>query len=114
MIHINVTPPPTPNTDRQYLELTENLANDPKNNDQKEESLLVANDILLEQENYIVLDTDFELAPQMIRESDGDTIEECGFQIKELKIGDKGVIQTPNYPSNYPPDIQCIWWLKVI
>ena len=43
----------------------------------------------------------------------GPSAEECGFQLKELKIGDKGVIQTPNYPSNYPPDIQCIWWLKV-
>ena len=109
VIHINVTPAPTPSNDR--LELTENLAN-VQNNDQKE-SLLAATDVLLEQENYIVMDTDFELAPQIRGDGDG-TTEECGFQIKELKIGDKGVIQTPNYPDNYPPDIQCIWWLKVI
>ena len=52
-------------------------------------------------------DIDFELAPSKIR------TEECGFQNKDLKVGDKGIIQTPNYPENYPPDIQCIWWLKV-
>merc|ERR1712150_440735 len=36
---------------------------------------------------------------------------ECGFQNKDLNVGDKAVIQTPTYPANYPPDIQCIWWL---
>ena len=52
-------------------------------------------------------DIDFELAPNKMR------TEECGFQNKDLKVGDKGIIQTPNYPNDYPPDIQCIWWLKV-
>ena len=37
---------------------------------------------------------------------------ECGFQNKDLNVGDKAVIQTPNYPANYPSDIQCIWWLR--
>ena len=58
------------------------------------------------------MDTDFLLAPAA-QSRDPNSAEECGYQLKDLKIGDKGVIQTPNYPSNYPPDIQCIWWLKV-
>ena len=55
----------------------------------------------------IVQDKDYHLAPE-IRNS-----EQCGFQLSGLKPGDKGVIETPNYPQNYPPNIQCIWWLKV-
>jgi len=38
--------------------------------------------------------------------------EECGVNLSNLKLGDEGFIKTPNYPGNYPPDIQCIWWLK--
>ena len=56
----------------------------------------------------MVNDEDFHLAPE-IRNSGN-----CGFQLTGLKPGDKGVIQTPNYPENYPPDIQCIWWMKVV
>ena len=28
------------------------------------------------------------------------------------QIGDSGFIRSPNYPSAYPPDIKCVWWLK--
>ena len=28
------------------------------------------------------------------------------------QIGDSGVIRSPNYPSAYPADIKCVWWLK--
>ncbi len=38
----------------------------------------------------------------------------CGFLAVNLKTGDKGVISTPNYPRNYPPSLECIWWLKVM
>ena len=58
----------------------------------------------------LVKDEDFHLAP------DVDTMrsdEECGVNLSNLKLGDEGFIKTPNYPGNYPPDIQCIWWLKV-
>ena len=37
--------------------------------------------------------------------------EVCGVNLSDLKIGDDGFIKPPNYPGNYPPDIQCIWWL---
>jgi len=30
----------------------------------------------------------------------------------DLKIGDSGLIQSPNYPNNYPPNAECTWWLK--
>lgn len=63
--------------------------------------------ILKEQEDFLVLDKFFGLAPDMRAPGD------CGFQYTGLKPGEKGTIQTPNYPENYPPDIQCIWWLKV-
>ena len=29
-----------------------------------------------------------------------------------LQIGDTGFIRSPNYPSPYPSDIKCVWWLK--
>ena len=38
----------------------------------------------------------------------------CGTNMLDLKIGDSGLIQSPNYPSNYPPNAECTWWLKVI
>jgi len=92
VIHIDVTPPPQ---------------NDRGLKDRRVEDFkFTPKEILLEQENYIVTDIDFELAPNKMR------TEECGFQNKDLKVGDKGIIQTPNYPNDYPPDIQCIWWLK--
>ena len=28
------------------------------------------------------------------------------------QIGDSGYIRSPNYPSAYPADIKCVWWLK--
>ena len=54
----------------------------------------------------LVDDSEFHLAPDM-RSTPG-----CGFQLAGLKPGTKGVIKTPNYPDNYPSDVQCIWWLK--
>ena len=38
----------------------------------------------------------------------------CGSNLLSLKIGDRGIITSPNYPENYPPDSECTWWLKVI
>ena len=64
---------------------------------------------LLEQEYAdMVYDSDFNLAPESRGSGD------CGAQMAGLNIGDKGTIETPNYPQDYPPDIQCIWWLKVL
>ena len=57
----------------------------------------------------LVKDEDFHLAPDVAMRSD----EQCGVNLSSLKLGDEGIIKTPNYPGNYPPDIQCIWWLKV-
>ena len=37
----------------------------------------------------------------------------CGSNMLDLKIGDSGLIQSPNYPRNYPPNAECTWWLKV-
>ena len=37
----------------------------------------------------------------------------CGSNMLNLKIGDSGLIQSPNYPRNYPPNAECTWWLKV-
>ena len=28
------------------------------------------------------------------------------------QIGDSGFIRSPNYPSAYPADVKCVWWLK--
>lgn len=39
--------------------------------------------------------------------------DKCGFYKSGLKDGDSGSIITPNYPENYPPRLECIWWLKV-
>jgi hypothetical protein len=57
--------------------------------------------------DFSVSDSEYHLAPTS-------RTEECGFQLTGLKIGDKGVIQTPGHPKNYPPNIKCIWWLKVL
>ena len=38
----------------------------------------------------------------------------CGNNLLDLKIGDSGLITSPNYPEDYPPDSECTWWLKVI
>merc|ERR1719422_1475445 len=37
---------------------------------------------------------------------------QCGTTITDLKVGAKGFITSPNYPSDYPPDEKCTWWLK--
>lgn len=37
----------------------------------------------------------------------------CGGNFLDLKIGDSGVIESPNYPEDYPPNAECTWWLKV-
>ena len=68
-------------------------------------------DLLRNQAESLVSDSEFNLAPTLRGGSDGET-PKCGFQYAGLKVGTKGVIATPNYPDNYPPDIQCIWWLK--
>lgn len=39
--------------------------------------------------------------------------DKCGYYKSSLKNGDFGSIVTPNYPQNYPPRLECIWWLKV-
>jgi len=36
----------------------------------------------------------------------------CGSNLLDLKIGDSGIIESPNYPENYPPNSECTWWLK--
>jgi len=36
----------------------------------------------------------------------------CGNNLLDLKIGDSGLITSPNYPEDYPPDSECTWWLK--
>ena len=38
----------------------------------------------------------------------------CGKNLLDLKIGDTGLIESPNYPEDYPPNAECTWWLKVI
>ena len=30
----------------------------------------------------------------------------------DYQIGDSGYIRSPNYPSAYPADIKCVWWLE--
>lgn len=36
----------------------------------------------------------------------------CSFDKVDLKPGDYGVIQTPNYPENYPAGRSCQWYLQ--
>lgn len=36
----------------------------------------------------------------------------CGSNLLDIKIGDTGIIESPNYPENYPPNAECTWWLK--
>ena len=38
----------------------------------------------------------------------------CGRNLLDLKIGDSGRIESPNYPEEYPPNAECTWWLKVV
>ena len=57
--------------------------------------------------NALVSNSEYNLAPE------GRTSDHCGFQLYDLVPGDKGWISTPNYPQGYPPNLKCIWWLKV-
>ena len=59
----------------------------------------------------LVNDEDYHLAP--VASSRTTNTEQCGVNLSNLEVGDEGIIKTPNYPNNYPPNIQCIWWLKV-
>ena len=45
---------------------------------------------------------------------DRSNVPACGSNLLDLKIGDSGLITSPNYPEDYPPDSECTWWLKVI
>ena len=60
----------------------------------------------------IVSESEFWLGPNQAfsRSNKGG---KCGFQNSTLKAGDKGYFTSPNYPLEYPPRQQCIWWLKV-
>ena len=51
-------------------------------------------------------ETELHLAP------DTDRVGGCGATLTELKVGSKGHIRSPGYPSDYPPDVKCTWWLK--
>lgn len=55
----------------------------------------------------LVSDAALHLSPLEDREGGG-----CGATITDLQIGDSGFIRSPNYPSAYPADIKCVWWLK--
>lgn len=62
-------------------------------------------------------DTQFHLAatvPALPQQNSNLRINECGFQYQLLKPGATGEIITPNYPMDYPPNLNCIWWLKGI
>ena len=60
-------------------------------------------------------DHQFNLAPAvpaLLPSKSSLRINECGFQYQLLKPGATGQIMTPNYPLDYPPNLNCIWWLK--
>jgi len=46
------------------------------------------------------------------RQEERANTQKCGSNMLDLKIGDSGLIQSPNYPLNYPPNAECTWWLK--
>ena len=60
----------------------------------------------------MVDDSEFHLAPDPEMRATRSTSDSCGFQLANLKPGAKGVVKTPNYPDNYPANVQCIWWMK--
>jgi len=55
----------------------------------------------------LVDDASLRLSPLHDREGGS-----CGDTITDLQIGDSGYLRSPNYPSAYPADIKCVWWLK--
>ena len=62
-----------------------------------------------------VSEIQFNLAvPATLKENVNLRINECGFAYQLLKPGATGEIITPNYPMEYPPNLNCIWWLKSI
>ena len=61
----------------------------------------------------LVPDSEFQLGPDLLAQQRSHDEKICGFQNDTLKPGDNGYLTSPNYPSDYPPKSQCIWWLKV-
>lgn len=37
---------------------------------------------------------------------------DCGSVLLNLKRGQSGVLTSPNYPKDYPPNARCTWWLQ--
>ena len=61
----------------------------------------------------LVPESEFRLGPDLLAQRRSHDEKICGFQNDTLKAGDNGYLTSPNYPSDYPPKSQCIWWLKV-
>ena len=61
----------------------------------------------------LVPESEFRLGPDLLAQQRSHNEKMCGFQNDTLKAGDNGYLTSPNYPSDYPPSTQCIWWLKV-
>merc|ERR1712241_1467341 len=57
-----------------------------------------------------ILNTDSISGEDLAEERSND--KSCGNNFLGLKIGESGVIESPNYPENYPPNSECTWWLK--
>ena len=53
-------------------------------------------------------DSDLHLSRFVVKDRNG----QCGGSFTDLKVGDKGFIRSPNYPSSYPANKKCSWWLK--
>ena len=61
----------------------------------------------------LVPESEFRLGPDLLAQQKSYDQKSCGFQNDTLKVGDNGYLTSPNYPLDYPPNSQCIWWLKV-
>ena len=61
----------------------------------------------------LVPESEFRLGPDLLVQQRSHNGKSCGFQNDTLKAGDNGYLTSLNYPSDYPPSTQCIWWLKV-
>ena len=61
----------------------------------------------------LVSESEFRLGPDLLAQQRSHNEKMCGFQNDTLKAGDNGHLISPNYPKDYPPKSQCIWWLKV-
>jgi len=60
----------------------------------------------------LVPESEFRLGPDLLAQKRSHNEKMCGFQNDTLKAGDNGYLTSPNYPLDYPPSTQCIWWLK--